>query len=110
MVFRFQLSKKKEMDIEAAKAFWSWFADNEVSILDRYKTDGRNLVFEIDRRLQPVFPYFKGELEFQLGFNEGRGEFFFFHLGNRHLLRDGETLGSLMPAGLRRKWRYILEK
>ena len=110
MVFRFQLSKKKEMNVEAAKEFWRWFSENEKSIVERCKTDGRRLVFDIDQRLQTVFPYFKGELEFQLGFNEGRGEFFFFHLGNRHLIRDGETLGVLMPEQVKKRWRFILGK
>ena len=110
MVFRFQLSKKKEMDLSAANGFWKWFDENEKSIIDRYRTDGMNLVHEIDRRLIPIFPYFKGELEFQLGFNEGRGEFFFFHLGNKNLMKDGETLGSLMPERLKKRWRFILGK
>lgn len=110
MVFRFQLTKKKEIDLEAAKEFWNWFMENEKSIIERCKTDAARLIFEIDCKLRPIFPYFKKELEFQLGFNEGRGEFFFFHFGNRYLLRDGEILGSLMPGELGRKWRYILEK
>ena len=110
MVFRFQLSKKKEMNVEAAKEFWRWFSENEKSIVERCKTDGRRLVFDIDQRLRPVFPYFGGELEFQLGFNEGRGEFSFFHFGKSYLIRDGETLGSLMPEELRGRWRYMLGK
>ena len=47
MVFRFQLSKKKEMNVEAAKEFWRWFSENEKSIVERCKTDGRRLVFDI---------------------------------------------------------------
>ena len=109
MLFRFY-PKKKEMDIGAAKDFWKWFDENEKTIIERYRTDGVNLVHEIDRWLMPIFPYFNGELEFQLGFNEGRGEFFFFHLGNKNLARDGATLGSLMPERLRSRWKYILEK
>lgn len=109
MEFRFYLNKKK-IDTTAAMAFWSWFAENERSIIDRCKTDAMRLIYEIDQKLRPVFPYFKGELEFQLGFNDGRGEFFFFHLGNRHLIKDSETLGSLMPDSLRQRWKYIIEK
>ncbi|MBQ7344047.1 MAG: hypothetical protein IJW53_04705 [Clostridia bacterium] len=110
MKFRFQLTKKKEMNLNAAKDFWQWFEENEKSIIKRYKTDGRRLVFEIDQKLQPIFPYYKGELEFQLGFNEGRGEFFFFHLKNKHLMRDGDTLGTLMPEAVKQRWRYILSE
>ena len=110
MVFRFQISQKKEMDTKAAKEFWQWFTDNEKSIIDRLRSDARSLVFEIDQKLRPIFPYFSGELEFQLGFNDGRGEFFFFHFGKRYLIRDGETLGSLMPEELRGRWRYMLGK
>jgi hypothetical protein len=109
MVFRFQL-KNKEIDTEAAVDFWRWFSENEEMIADRCRTDGRRLVFEIDQRLVPVFSYYKGELEFCLGFNEGRGEFFFFHKGNRHLKRDGEKLGELMPEDLRRRWKFVIER
>ena len=109
MEFRFY-PKKKEMDINAANEFWKWFSENEKSIIERCRTDASRLIFEIDQKLIPVFPYYRKELEFQLGFNEGRGEFFFFHLGNRNLIRDGEALGSLMPEELQKHWRYILEK
>ena len=108
MIFRFQLTKKKEMNLNAAKMFWQWFEENERSIIERYKTDPRRLVFEIDQKLRPIFPYYNRELEFQLGFNEGRGEFFFFHMNNRHLIRDGDTLGALMPESVKQRWRYIL--
>ena len=57
-----------------------------------------------------MFPYFKKELEFQLGFNEGKGEFFFFHFGNKHLMRDGQAWAELMPADLKARWTVILEK
>ena len=104
------LFSKKEMDIAAAEAFWAWFAEKEEWILANLKTNGMDVVWTIDARIKPVFPYFKKELEFQLGFNEGKGEFFFFHFGNKHLMRDGERLAEMMPEGLRGRWTVILEK
>lgn len=104
------LFSKKEMDTAAAKAFWAWFAEQEEWILANLKTNGMDVVWAIDARIKPVFPYFKKELEFQLGFNEGKGEFFFFHFGNKHLMRDGERLAGMMPEGLRERWTVILEK
>ena len=101
---------KKEMDTAAAEAFWAWFAEKEEWILANLKTNGMDVVWAIDARIKPVFPYFKKELEFQLGFNEGKGEFFFFHFGNKHLMRDGKSLAKMMPEGLRGRWTVILEK
>lgn len=104
------LFSKKEMDTAAAKAFWAWFAEKEKWILANLKTNGMDVVWAIDARIKPVFPYFKKELEFQLGFNEEKGEFFFFHFGNKHLMRDGQSLAEMMPEGLRGRWTVILEK
>ena len=104
------LFSKKEMNIAAAEAFWAWFAEQEEWILANLKTNGMDVVWAIDAQIKPVFPYFKKELEFQLGFNEGKGEFFFFHFGNKHLMRDGQSLAEMMPEGLRGRWTVILEK
>ena len=104
------LFSKKEMDTAAAEAFWAWFAEKEDWITANLKTNGMDVVWAIDARIKPVFPYFKKELEFQLGFNEGKGEFFFFHFGNKHLMRDGKSLAEMMPEGLRGRWTVILEK
>ena len=104
------LFSKKEMNVAAAEAFWVWFAEQEAWILANLGTNGMNVVWAIDARIKPVFPYFKKELEFQLGFNEGKGEFFFFHFGNKHLMRDGQMLAGMMPADLKTRWTVILEK
>ena len=94
----FSLFSKKYMDEEAAKVFWSWFEEQEVWIIDCIAKSDAAFVWAIDERLKPVFPYFRGELEFQLGYNEGVGEFFFFHFGQpsfciwllpKHILREG---------------------
>ena len=104
------LFSKKEMDTAAAEAFWAWFAEHEEWILANLKTNGMDVVWAIDARIKPVFPYFKKELEFQLGFNEGKGELFFFHFGNKHLMRDGQSLAEMMPDDLKARWTVILEK
>ena len=75
---------KKEMDEAAARHFWAWFAEQEQWIIDNLPTNGMAVVWAIDAQIKPVFPYFKKELEFQLGYNNGVGEFFFFHFGNRN--------------------------
>lgn len=100
---------KKEMDTCVAKAFWNWFSENEQFIIEKYKTDGMGLVEIIDEKLKLVFPYFKRELEFQLGYNDGKGEFFFFYLHNKNLKADGRTLGEMMPEELKENWTYFLE-
>lgn len=107
--------QKKEMDIAAAQAFWSWFEQKEPWIVQNINAsdplaDSMGVIMTADKVLKPVFPYFRRELEFQMGFNDGKGEFLFFHMGNRNLIRDGETLGKLMPRTLRQNWTFLLER
>ena len=106
----FPLFAKKIMDEDAAKSFWMWFVEKEDWISNCIANHDSAFVWAIDERLKPVFPYFKGELEFQLGYHDGVGEFFFFHFGKKELARDGETLGKLMPMEISEKWHFILEK
>ncbi|MBQ8287471.1 MAG: hypothetical protein IJX76_01720 [Clostridia bacterium] len=106
----FGLFGKKAMDVSAAQAFWDWFVQKEDWIKETINTDGMRVVWALDAQLKPVFPYFKGEIEFQFGYNDGVGEFFFFHMGDKNLLRDGKTLGELMPDALRAHWIFILEE
>lgn len=100
---------KKEMDIIAAKNFWEWFSVNEEWIKNNIKTNGMDVIWAIDAQIKPVFPYFKKELEFQLGFNDGIGEFFFFHFNNKYLKRDAEILKNMMPEKLTETWNVVLD-
>lgn len=106
----FPLFAKKAMNEDAAKSFWMWFVEKEDWIIHCIDNHDSAFVWAIDERLKPVFPYFKGELEFQLGYNDGVGEFFFFHFGKKDLVRDGETLGKMIPMEIAKKWHFILEK
>ncbi len=106
----FSFVAKKEINIEAAKAFWSWFEENEQWIIDCIIKSDSAFIWAIDERLKPVFPYFIGELEFQLGYNDGIGEFFFFHFDKKELIRDAKTLEELMPSAIVNNWKFICEK
>lgn len=102
--------EKKKMDLNAAEHFWNWFAEKESWIIENINTRGMEVVFAIDEQLKPVFPYFKKELEFQLGYNDGVGEFFFFHFGNKNLIADAKQLANMMPDSLQKNWKFISEK
>lgn len=104
------LFSKKEIDNAAAEAFWTWFADDEERIIEALGRYDMDIVREIDGHLAPVFPYYKEELEFQLGFSDGMGEFIFFHLGDKHLRCDSKLLAGLMPPSLRERWRFTNEE
>ncbi len=106
----FTLFSKKNMNEEAAKAFWVWFEEQESWIIDCIAEHDSAFVWAIDERLKPVFPYFKKELEFQLGYNDGIGEFFFFHFGKKELIRDAETFGKMMPSAITKNWKFIFER
>lgn len=100
---------KKEMDMAAAEAFWNWYCANDDIIKENLSKNGMDVVWAIDEQLKPVFPYYRGELEFQLGFNDSKGEFFFFYKNNKNLLRDAQTLKSMMPPELEKSWEFMIE-
>ena len=106
----FYLFTEKAMNMDAAKAFWQWFEEQESWIINCLANRDMDFIWAIDERLKPVFPYIKRELEFQLGYNNGSGEFFFFHFGKKNLIRDAGTLGEIMPPSLAAKWDFILYK
>lgn len=100
---------RKEANERDMIAFWQWFAQKESWIIEKSKTDGMSVVEAVDKVLKPVFPYFKKEIEFQLGYNDGKGEFFFYDLHNKNLLRDATRLSEIMPEELRKHWTFIIE-
>ena len=103
------LFSKKEIDIDAAKKFWTWFSDKEEWIKNNVNTNGMDVIWAIDEQIKPVFPYFKKELEFQLGYNDGIGEFFFFHFNDKNLKRDAEVFKNMIPEKLSGTWTVILD-
>ena len=44
-----------------------------------------------------------------MSFNDGVGEFFFYHLDNASLIRDSQTLKDMMPDELKEHWKFIIE-
>lgn len=100
----------KKMNVDAAKSFWMWFQEQEAWIIDCITKHDSAFVWAIDERLKPVFPYFKGELEFQLGYNDNKGEFFFFHFGKKELVRDAQILGELMPSSVTDNWTFVCDE
>ncbi len=103
-------SARKGMNKKAARAFWRWFEDREEWIISHLGSGSHIIVWVIDEHLKPIFPYFKGELEFQLGFNEGKGEFFFYHFGDEHLKKDADVLGQMMPASMSKRWTFSTDE
>ena len=101
---------KKCMNEAAAKDFWAWFEEQEAWIINCISNHDSAFVWAIDERLKPVFPYFKKELEFQLGYNDEKGEFFFFHFGDKNLIKDADTLAKMMPKSISERWTFIAEK
>ena len=106
----FSLFSKKLMNEVAARTFWAWFEEQELWIINCLSNHDSAFVWAIDERLKPLFPYFKKELEFQLGYNEGKGEFFFFHFGNKNLIKDADALARMMPKNISEHWTFIAEK
>ena len=106
----FSLFSKKNMNEKAAKDFWEWFEEQESWIIDCIAKSDAAFIWKIDEKLKPVFPYFKGELEFQLGYDNDAGEFYFFHFGKKQLVQDAQKLGIMMPSAIATRWNFILEE
>lgn len=100
------LFSKKLPDEEAMHNFWKWFSDNEQWIIETSKTSPTDVVFAVDEKLSPIFSYFKREIEFEFGYNDNQGEFFFFDLRNRRLHKDAVRLAELMPENLKERWIF----
>ena len=100
---------RKKADEAMLKSFWAWFEQNEEWIIATSKTDGMAVVNAVDEKLSPAFACYRVEIEFQLGYNDGQGEFFFFDLNKRALRKDAEKLASLMPAKLQENWTFLIE-
>ena len=101
--------KKHEPNLQAMRDFWHWFQENEQWMIERLNIpESGSVVWAVDAQLKPIFSYFKGEIEFQLGFNKGQGEFFFFDLHNRNLHSDAEQLAACMPKELRQRWKLLI--
>ena len=94
------------MDKAAAESFWTWFVENEEKITGKLGgPEAREVVGWVDEKICPVFPYVPGDaVQFELGWNKGVGEFFFFHNENEKLRTDGETFANLMPEALKDRW------
>lgn len=106
----FSIFKQKNMNINETKNFWEWFEKNEEWIIDCISNNNYEFIWKIDAILKKVFPYFKKELEFQLGVNKEAKEFFFYHFGNKNLIRDSEVLKNMMPEYIAKRWNFITEK
>ena len=51
----FSLFAKKNMDEQAAKEFWGWFAENEEWIINCITNHDATFIWAIDERLQPQY-------------------------------------------------------
>lgn len=100
------------MDRTAAEAFWVWFADEEGRISERLGGSGAGeVVAWVDQRICPVFPYVPSDMvQFELGWNSGRGEIFFFYNGDEKLLADAEEFAAMMPEGLKDRWTLNIQE
>ena len=103
-----------EMDQNTAALFWQWFHMNEadiVKMVNGSKKESKSIFRQIDLWLCPVFPYVKGNLiDFNLTCEESGHTFVFYHGGNEQLKEDAAAFGEMMPEGMRRQWRFVIEE
>ena len=106
----FSLFKDKNINISEATNFWKWFEENEEWVIDCISKSNPEFIWKIDSLLKKDFPYFKKELEFELGINKSVKEFYFYHFGNKYLIRDSEILKNMMPENIAKRWKFFIEK
>ncbi|MEG1560411.1 MAG: hypothetical protein RRY79_00550 [Clostridia bacterium] len=100
---------KKECNENAITEFWKWFLEKESWIIENIKMDGMKVIDCIEPELSHIFPYCKKEVEFTLGYNNNKGEFFFYDLHNKYLNRDAKKLKQAMPNKLKENWNFVIE-
>lgn len=100
------------MDMAAATAFWNWFAENEEKITQTLSgNDAGEVVGWVDQRICPVFPYVPADaVQFEMGWNHGKGEIFFFHNGNEKLRADGQAFADMMPEEMKCRWSVTVRE
>lgn len=100
-----------DMNLAAAEQFWQWFGENEDKIIEKLGGSGAaELVSWVDKQICPVFPYVPSDaVQFQLGWNDGTGEFFLFHNDNEKLYADAEIFASQMPEELKKRWTMKIQ-
>ena len=94
------------MDEAAAQNFWAWFGENEPKIMEKLSGSGAvEVIGWVDEKICPVFPYMAADdVHFELGFNNGVGEFFLFHHGDEKHQADCESLAAMLPEELKTRW------
>ncbi len=108
-VYMFSIRKKVIVNEQAIDEFWLWFVENENWIIEEQRTDGHNIICAIDEKLKPVFDGYRKELEFNYGFNKGKGEFFFCDSRNRNLRLCAEKIIAKVPQILKERWVFSIE-
>jgi hypothetical protein len=97
---------EKKINLIAIEQYWIWFLKNEQWIIENYRTNGMEVVYAIDRYLKPIFPVFKGEIEFDFTFDNGKGEFNFYDLRKKYLLNGASELKEKMPPKIKERWIF----
>ena len=98
------------MDEASAQNFWAWFAENEPKIVEKLSGNGAvEVVGWVDEKICPVFPYMVADdVHFELGFNNGVGEFFLFHRGDEKHRVSCERFAAMLPEKLKTRWTVTL--
>ena len=103
-----------ELDETAGRLFWQWFHQKEgsiVELVEKSRKDAKTVYKQIDLWLNPVFPIAKpGQIGVALNCSNDGHTFLFQCGGNEKLAEDAEKFGALMPEGLRRVWRFVVEE
>lgn len=103
-----------EMDRNTAGLFWQWFHANEadiVRLLNGTKKESKAVLHQIDLWLCPVFPYVKSsKIDFDLECKDSGHTFSFYHGGDEQLKEDAAAFGAMMPEGMERQWKFVVEE
>lgn len=104
------LFAKKNINMDAVDLFWVWFLENEQWIIDNFDDRGLEIVKEMSSRLKPIFPDFKGQIEFDFTFFKGAGEFNFYHNNKNYLLNGSKILIDKMPIEISQRWTFSVSR
>lgn len=103
-----------EMDRNTAEYFWMWFREAESTIttlVGKSRKDAKRVCHQIELWLYPVFPYVKnGKMDFDLESKDYDQTFIFRCGGDEQLAADAAAFGRMMPEGLQKTWKFVVEE
>jgi len=115
----FDFLKKTQPDEVKIHKFCVWFSENNESIIssiENRETDRKamfDMLNEVEKQLADVYrDGYKGEIEFEYGFNDsiGKWELNLFHMNHKFLISATAKIAEKINGELGKKWQVNIAR